>query len=212
MGNYLFDTDVLVQALRDAKERKESDFGRHLLPRLARTHRVHAYDFTTNLVSGVRDYEEQAYWRDVGTIDSYFSANQDILGAEPKFNLFNSHWQIGSSNYQGPTARILDGSIHNCMIGSGALVKGGSLRNTIIRREVVLEEDVELEDCIIMDYVVIRRGARLRRVIVDRYNTIDADCRIGHDVEADRRRWFVTDSEIVVVSKGEYGGVADRYH
>src|SRR4029077_7009527 len=131
---------------------------------------------------------------------------------EPRFNLFNSHWQIGSSNYQGPTARILDGSIRNCMIGSGTLVKGGTLRNTILRREVVLEEDVEVVDCIIMDYVVIRRGARLRRVIVDRYNTIDAGSCIGHDLEADRRRYFVTDSGIVVVSKGEYGSVTDRYH
>jgi glucose-1-phosphate adenylyltransferase len=212
MGNYLFDTDVLVQALKQAKESNESDFGRHLLPRLSRTHRVHAYDFTTNRVPGVRDYEEQAYWRDIGTIDSYFAANQDVLGAEPRFNLFNSHWQIGSSNYQGPTARIVDGTIRNCMIGGGTLVKGGTLCNTIIRREVVIEEDVELEDCIIMDYVVVRHGARLKRAIVDRYNTIDPHCRIGYDIEADRRRWFVNDSGIVVVAKGGYGAVTDRYH
>jgi glucose-1-phosphate adenylyltransferase len=212
MGNYLFDTEVLVQALREAKDRGESDFGRHILPRLLRTCRVYAYDFTANRVPGIRDYEERAYWRDVGTIDTYFAANQDVLGAEPRFNLFNSHWRIGSSNYQGPTARIIDGSIANCMIGGGTLVKGGRLRNSIIRREIVVEEDVELEDCIIMDYVVIRRGARLKRVIVDRYNTIPLGCRIGHDIEADRRRWFVTDSGIVVVSKGEYGAVTDRYH
>jgi glucose-1-phosphate adenylyltransferase len=212
MGNYLFDTDVLVQALRDAKERNESDFGRHILPRLSQTHRVHAYDFGSNRVPGVREYEEQGYWRDVGTIDSYFDANQDVLGAEPRFNLFNSHWQIGSSNYQGPTARIVDGNIRNCMIGSGTLIKGGTLRNTIIRREVVLEEDVELEDCIIMDYVVIRRGARLKRVIVDRYNTIEPLSQIGYDMEEDRRRSFVSDSGIVVVAKGGYGAVTDRYH
>jgi len=212
MGNYLFDTDVLVQALRDAKERNESDFGRHILPRLSQTHRVHAYDFGSNRVPGVREYEEQGYWRDVGTIESYFDANQDVLGAEPRFNLFNSHWQIGSSNYQGPTARIVDGNIRNCMIGGGTLIKGGTLRNTIIRREVVLEEDVELEDCIIMDYVVIRRGARLKRVIVDRYNTIEPLSRIGYDLEEDRRGSFVTDSGIVVVAKGGYGAVTDRYH
>jgi len=212
MGNYLFDTDVLVQALREAKERNESDFGRHILPRLCQTHRVHAYDFSDNRVPGVRDYEEKGYWRDVGTIDSYFASNQDVLGAEPRFNLFNSHWQIGSSNYQGPTARIVDGSIRNCMIGGGTLIKGGILSNTIIRREVVLEEDVELEDCIIMDYVVVRRGARLKHVIVDRYNTIEPGCRIGYDLEEDRRRWSVTDSGIVVVAKGGYGAVTDRYH
>ena len=98
------------------------------------------------------------------------------------------------------------------MIGGGTLIKGGILSNTIIRREVVLEEDVELEDCIIMDYVVVRRGARLKHVIVDRYNTIEPGCRIGYDLEEDRRRWSVTDSGIVVVAKGGYGAVTDRYH
>jgi glucose-1-phosphate adenylyltransferase len=212
MGNYLFNSDLLVQALRRANERGENDFGRHILPRLIRSHRVYAYDFSTNHVPGLRAYEEQDYWRDVGTIDAYFDANQDVLGGEPRFNLFNPRWMITSSNYQGPNAKIIDGTIRNCMLGAGVLIKGAKVVNSIIRREVVLEADVEIEDCIIMDYTVIRRGARLRRVIVDRYNTIEPDAAIGFDTEADRRSWFVTDSGIVVVPKADYNPEITRYH
>jgi glucose-1-phosphate adenylyltransferase len=212
MGNYLFNSDLLVKALHQSNERGENDFGRHILPRLIRSHRVYAYDFSTNHVPGLREYEEQDYWRDVGTIDAYFDANQDVLGAEPRFNLFNPRWMITSSNYQGPNAKIIDGTIRNCMLGAGVLVKGAKVVNSIIRREVVLEADVEIEDCIIMDYTVIRRGARLRRVIVDRYNTIEPDAAIGFDAEADRRSWFVTDSGIVVVPKADYNPDIIRYH
>jgi glucose-1-phosphate adenylyltransferase len=212
MGNYLFNSDVLVKALHQSNERGENDFGRHILPRLIRSHRVYAYDFSTNHVPGLREYEEQDYWRDVGTIDAYFDANQDVLGAEPRFNLFNPRWMITSSNYQGPNAKIVDGTIRNCMLGAGVLIKGAKVVNSIIRREVVLEADVEIEDCIIMDYTVIRRGARLRRVIVDRYNTIEPDAAIGFDTEADRRSWFVTDSGIVVVPKADYNSEIIRYH
>jgi glucose-1-phosphate adenylyltransferase len=212
MGNYLFNSDVLVKALHQSNERGENDFGRHILPRLIRSHRVYAYDFSTNHVPGLREYEEQDYWRDVGTIDAYFDANQDVLGAEPRFNLFNPRWMVTSSNYQGPNAKIVDGTIRNCMLGAGVLIKGAKVVNSIIRREVVLEADVEIEDCIIMDYTVIRRGARLRRVIVDRYNTIEPDAAIGFDTEADRRSWFVTDSGIVVVPKADYNSEIIRYH
>jgi glucose-1-phosphate adenylyltransferase len=212
MGNYVFNAPVLGQVVREAKQRGESDFGKHILPRILSTHRVYAYDFSSSSVPGVRPYEEWPYWRDVGTIDAYYLANQDVLGPEPRFNLFNPQWMIRSSNYQGPTARIIDGSIRNSLLGAGTLVRGGSVANSIVRREVVVEPDAQVEDCIIMDYTIIRRGARLRRVIVDRYNTIEPNTRIGHDLEADRARWFVTDSGIVVVPKGEYSPEISRYY
>jgi glucose-1-phosphate adenylyltransferase len=211
MGNYLFSTDALVQAVKEAKDRGESDFGHHILPRLISSHRVYAYDFFSNRVPGLRAYEEPGYWRDVGTIDAYFAANQDLLGAEPRFNLFNPKWTINSSNYQGPSVKIVEGHIRNSMLGSGVLVKGASVVNSIVRREVVLEPDVEIEDSIIMDYTVIRRGSRLRRVIVDRYNTIDPNTVIGSDPEADRRRWFTTESGIVVVPKADYHPEISRF-
>ena len=108
MGNYLFDAKVLVEALKAANERGEHDFGQHVLPHLKETHRLFAYDFATNKVPGTKPYEEPAYWRDVGTLDAYYNAHQDLLGLTPRFDVFNPQWRIFSSNYQGPVARILD--------------------------------------------------------------------------------------------------------
>jgi len=204
MGNYLFNTDLLIDSVLRARDEGQHDFGRHIIPSLTHSHKVFAYDFTTNTVPGIKRYEEQAYWRDVGTIDSYFAANQDVLGLEPRFNLFNPKWPISTKGYPGPSPKIVEGEIRNAILGAGTLVKGAKLTNSIIRREVVLERDVEIEDSIIMDYTKIREGARLRRVIVDRYNTIEAGQRIGYDLDADRRQYHVTDSGIVVVSKGRH--------
>ena len=211
MGNYVFDADVLIRAVLEGKERGENDFGHHVLPRMVSTHKVYAYDFSTNRVPGMREYEEQSYWRDVGTIEAYFDANHDVLGAEPRFNLFNPQWVVRSSGYQGPPAKIVDGAISNSMLGAGTLIKGAAVRNSILRREILLEQDVEIDDCIIMDYVIIRRGSKLKNVIVDRYNTIEPNSRIGFDREADAHKYFVTPSGIVVLAKGAYTPEFSRY-
>lgn len=202
MGNYIFNTDVLVKALREGNLLGEKDFGKHMLPRLIQTKRVFAYNFCNNRIPGIRDYEEPNYWRDVGTIDAYFQAHQDSLGVEPKFDMFNPKWRIGANNYQGPSPRFFNAEIDNSIVSSGCLVKGARIRNSIIRSEVLLE-DVELDECIIMDYSVLRQGVRLKRVIVDRYNTIEAGACIGYDTQADRQRFTVTDSGIVVLPRGE---------
>ncbi len=203
MGNYLFRREVLENALERAHELGEKDFGKHVIPRLIREREVLAYDFSRNRVPGTKPYEEHAYWRDVGTIESYWRAHQDLLGATPPFDLFNPHWPIRSSTYDGPTAKLIRGDIDNSTMGAGTIVFGSKIHNSVLRREVVVEEDVEIEDCIIMDYVVIKRGCRLRRTIIDRYNIIPADTRIGYDAEQDAERYYVdTESGVVVVSKG----------
>lgn len=203
MGNYLFSTEVLVEALTQSLT-EETDFGRHVLPRLLNSHRLFAYNFASNEIPGIKPYEEAGYWRDVGTIDAYFDAHKDVMGAQPNFDAFNPQWPIFSSNYQGPVARILGGEIEDSLFGAATMVhKGAKVRNCIIRREAVIEEGAELEDCIIMDYARIGRGARLRRVIVDRHNMIRAGERIGYDSEEDAKRYHVTSSGIVVVPRGE---------
>jgi glucose-1-phosphate adenylyltransferase len=199
MGNYVFSAEALVQALGESRKRGEKDFGRHVLPRMASTHRVFAYDFTQNRIPGVRHQEERSYWRDVGTVDAYFAANMDTLGADPKFNLFNPQWPIRSSSHQAPAAHILEGRIERSQIGTGTLVKRATIRDSVIRREVLIEEDVVLEQCVIMDYCAIRRGARLRRAIVDRYNTIGPGERIGFEPDADRARCHLTPEGVAVV-------------
>jgi glucose-1-phosphate adenylyltransferase len=205
MGNYLFRAETLVDALRETHQRGENDFGHNVLPRLLRTRRMFAYDFSNNRIPGVKAYEEPAYWRDIGDIDIYFASHLDLLGDEPRFDLFNPRWPIYSSNYGGPGARIIDGDIHNSVLAAGTVINGARVRNSIIHREVIIEEDAELIDCIIMDYVLIRRGARLRRVIVDRYNTIDAGAVIGWDQESDRDQYHLTPGGITVIPECQCG-------
>jgi len=203
MGNYIFNADVLVECLQEAGINAETDFGQHLLPRLLETHRLFAYDFATNRIPNIKPYEQAVYWRDVGTIDAYFETHKDLLGAEPLFDMFNPHWPVYSSSYQGPVVKILGGEVWNSLLGSATVIHDRTrISNSIIRREAVVEEDVELEDCIVMDYVRIGKGSRLRRAIVDRHNKIAAGERIGYDAEADRRRFHVTESGVTVVPAG----------
>ena len=202
MGNYLFSTKVLIEALEEANRLGETDFGRDVLPRLVGTHRLYAYNFADNRIPGIKPYEEAGYWRDVGTLDAYYEAHKDVMGLQPLFDAFNPQWPIFSSHYQGPVARVLDSHLDNCLLGTATLIERASVRNSIIRREVVIEPDVELEDCIIMDYVRICRGAKLRRVIVDRHNVIDANTMIGYDPQADRERYDVTPAGVVVIPRG----------
>jgi glucose-1-phosphate adenylyltransferase len=211
MGNYLFRTEVLVEALREARRRGERDFGRDVLPHLVGAKRLLAYDFAANEIPGVHATEERGYWRDVGTLDAYFAANMDMLGEEPRFNLFNPRWPIKSSSHPAPAANFVRASMECSQVGTGSLVKGARIRNSVIRREVVIEDDVELDECIIMDYCVIRRGARLRRVIVDRYNEIAAGERIGFDAEADRKRFTVSPGGVVVLPLAPARSAASVY-
>jgi glucose-1-phosphate adenylyltransferase len=202
MGNYLFNAKVLIQVLEECHQHGETDFGHHVLPRLLRHHRLFAYNFIDNHVPGLKPYEEQGYWRDVGSLDAYFSAHQDMLGKKPLFDIFNPQWPIFSSHYQGPVAQVFNSTLHNTLLGSAAVVDNASIRNSIIRREAVVEPGAELEDCIIMDYVRIGRGARLRRVIVDRHNVIEAGTEIGFDAKADKAAYEVTPGGVVVIPKG----------
>lgn len=204
MGNYIFNADVLVQALIEAHENNETDFGMHVLPRLLKSRRLFAYDFTANAIPGLRPYEERGYWRDVGNIDAYFDCHKDVNGEQPRFDAFNPQWPIYSSNYQGPVARIMGGEIENSLFGAATLISRGTrVHNSIIRREAVVESGAQLEDCIVMDYSRIGAGSRLRRVIVDRHNNIEPGSVIGYDLEADRQRYHVTPGGVVVVARGD---------
>lgn len=211
MGNYVFNADVLLRTLQEGRDRGEHDFGRHVLPRIIDTHRVYAYDFADNRVPGVRTYEEVGYWRDVGTLDAYFAATMDTIGIQPRFDLFNPRWPIRSTSFQGPPARIGNAQIESSDVAAGGVMKGAIIRNSVIRHEVTIEDDVVIEDSVIMDFCIVRRGARVRRAVVDRYNVIEAGARIGYDLEADRRRYAVTESGIVVVPIAESNTRADRY-
>lgn len=200
MGNYMFRADVLYSALEATENRGDYDFGKDVIPKLARTHRVYAYDFSTNRIPGGAA-DEQPYWRDVGDIESYFAANQDMLGEEPLFNEFRVDWPVCADYYSGPVAKILGGQIEDSLLGGGVLIRHASVCRSVIRRQVLIDAGAEVEDCIIIGFTRIGRGARLRRVIVDRCNVIEPNTVIGYDPEADAQRFFVSPSGIVVTRR-----------
>ncbi|RMF99758.1 MAG: glucose-1-phosphate adenylyltransferase [Nitrospirae bacterium] len=201
MGNYIFNTSVLVDALVEAQKKRHNDFGAHILPSLVDTGRLFAYDFESNRIPGFREYEEKGYWRDVGTIRAFFDAHMDMLGERPVFELDNPLWPIYPSGQKAPASKILSAEIENSMIAEGVTIKGARIKNSIIRTGVVVEDDVELEDAIIMDRSVIKRGARLRRVIVDKMNIISEGMCIGLEGVDEQFGLHIDSSGICVIPR-----------
>jgi glucose-1-phosphate adenylyltransferase len=203
MGNYLFKRQALVEALlADARRSTDHDFGRSIIPEMVEGGRSFAYDFQNNEVPGVKPYEEQGYWRDVGTIEAYWESHMDLLGESPRFDLDNGSWPIRTGQHPGPPARFIGSDIDNGQVAEGSLIKRAIVRNSILGRSVWVNEGAVIEDSIIMDHTTVGKGARLRRAIVDRYNIVPADTEIGYDAEEDRRRYHVDRAGIVVVPRG----------
>jgi glucose-1-phosphate adenylyltransferase len=203
MGNYLFSRQALVDALlADARRSTDHDFGHSIIPELVPTGRVYAYDFQNNEVPGVKPYEEHGYWRDVGTVQAYWDAHMDLLGESPRFDLDDRLWPIRTGQHPGPAARFIGGEVDNAHVGEASLIKRATIRNSILGRSVWVNEGAVIEDSIVMDHTTVGKGARLRRVIVDRFNIIPADSEIGVDPAVDRRRHHVDPSGIVVVPRG----------
>jgi len=201
MGNYIFNKDILLEALGKAQRKKQHDFGAHVIPDLVETGKVFAYDFATNTIPGAMPYEEEGYWRDVGTIAAIFDAHMDMLGNSPLFELDNRQWPIHPSGYEGPATKILRGDIRNSMIAEGCVIHKAKIRNSFIRSGVTIEDDVSVEDSLIMDHVTLKKGCRLKKVIVDKMNVIDEGVEIGFAPEKDRFRCHIDSSGIAIVPK-----------
>jgi glucose-1-phosphate adenylyltransferase len=203
MGNYIFSRHTLVEALlADARRSTDHDFGNTILPELVPAGRVFAYDFQSNDVAGVKPYEEPAYWRDVGTLEAYWQSHMDLLGESPRFDLDNHRWPIRVGRHNGPPARVIAGELDNAHLAEGSLVKRATVRNSILGRGVWVNEGAVIEDSIVMDHTTVGKGARLRRAIIDRFNIIPADADMGWDPGADRRRYHVEPSGLVVIPRG----------
>jgi glucose-1-phosphate adenylyltransferase len=208
MGNYVFATEVLVDVLReDAARQSDHDFGRTIIPEQVRRHRLFAYNFRDHRVPGVRPHEEPAYWRDVGTIRSYYEAQMDQLGAAPAFDLDNPRWPIFARSAEGPPARILSGEIEDSMFGEGCLVEDARIVRSILGRGVRVGAGAVVAGAIVMDHTVIGPGARVIRGIVDRFNHIPAGVRLEPGNEDDGGLEVHRDpSGIAVVPRGEPAG------
>lgn len=205
MGIYAFPCDLLCQLLKEDHERSDSshDFGKDLLPRLIQTHSVYGYRFGTAEGRVTSD----RYWRDVGTIDSYFESNMDLLRRPSPIDLYQPNWTIRTSEAQAPPARIVDGAsgakpvVDNAMLGSGSIVEGATVRSTILYRNVTVAEQAVVEQSLLFDGVRVGPGVRLRKCIVDKGVTIPAGEMIGFNAEQDRARFTVSEDGVVVIPK-----------
>jgi glucose-1-phosphate adenylyltransferase len=204
MGNYLFETELLIDALQeDARRETAHDFGRTIIPQLFAKRRVFAYDFLSNDIPGIKSYEERGYWRDVGTLPAYWQAHMDLLGATPAFDLHNAQWPIFGPVYDGPPARFISGEVDNSLIGEGSCIDGGTVRHSVLGRGVRVGKGAEVEESIVMDYAEIAPGVKLKRTIVDRYNVIPAGSEIGTGSGAGEERYFREPSGLFVLERGE---------
>jgi len=204
MGNYIFDTDFLIDVLEeDAKRDTSRDFGKDIIPHLARKHaKVYAYDFSKNRIPSLNKYEDPFYWKDVGTIASYWQANMDLLGKEPILDLDNQAWPIYASNLDSPPARIIGSEIENSLICEGSKIYGSKIKNSIIGRAVKVEQGCTIEDSIVMDFTHIHKNSHLKKVITDRFNIIGHDSRIGYNKKDDSKNYYLDSSGITVVKRG----------
>jgi glucose-1-phosphate adenylyltransferase len=204
MGNYLFSTQALVDMLiEDAGRDTEHDFGRTIIGDMLTRYPVYAYNFLRNEVPGVQAYEEYGYWRDVGTLPAYWSAHMDLLGATPAFDLNNRQWPIMSETIHGLPVKMVGGRIEDSLIGVGSVIFDAHLRRSIVGHGVRIREGADIQESIIMDHTTVGKGAKLRRVIVDRYNTVESGHTIGYDRERDERLGYHVDpSGLVALARG----------
>jgi glucose-1-phosphate adenylyltransferase len=201
MGNYIFNTDILINALIQAERNKEYDFGKQVIPNMLNAgQKLFAYDFETNIIPGSKPYEERGYWRDAGTIKAFWDAHQDMLGEKPLFDIKNEIWPIRPSRNELPALKILGGEITNSIIAEGTVINKSKIINSVIRRGVVIEDGVEVRDSIIMDYVVLKKGCILNKVIVDAHNVIEENVHIGFDSKTPYWRAHLDLSGITVIA------------
>ena len=206
MGNYIFSTRTLLRLLHDdaADPRSSHDFGRDILPRLARSAEVYAYDFQTNRIPGELP-EAVPYWRDVGTLDAYYEANLDLRSISPALNLYNRQWPVRTTSFPDPPAKFIfdedsrRGIAIDSIVSGGTIVSGGVVRNSVLGRNIRVHTGALVEESVILDNCDIGRRTRIRRAILDKNVRVPADASIGYDLEHDRRYHHITESGIVVV-------------
>ncbi|HEV2200691.1 MAG TPA: glucose-1-phosphate adenylyltransferase [Bryobacteraceae bacterium] len=205
MGNYIFSTSVLLRELyEDAQNPASShDFGRDILPGLVGRGDMYAYNFQINHIPGDPPSQEP-YWRDVGTIDAYYDASMDLRSPTPALNLYNRQWPLRTAGYfDAPAKFIYDeggrpGEAFDSIVSGGAIVSGGTVRNSVLGRGVRVLAGAVVDDSIIFDNCVIGRYAHVRRAIVDKNFRVPENARIGFDLQQDAALYHVTDSGIVV--------------
>jgi len=211
MGNYLFSTDVLVDALRKdaADESSKHDMGGNIMPMMVERGLAQVYDFQRNDVPGA-DPANTGYWRDVGTLDSYYDAHMDLCAVVPVFNLYNSQWPILTHIPSYPPAKFVHddedrvGHAVNSVVSNGVIVSGAFVRESVLSPGVRVEEHATVERSVIMDNTVIGAHAQICNAIIDKDVVVPDRAQIGVDKDHDRARGFVvSDGGVTVVGKSQ---------
>jgi glucose-1-phosphate adenylyltransferase len=211
MGNYVFNTDALLAALEADAERLDTnhDMGGDIIPYFVNRGEAAVYDFTANDVPGSKAADQQ-YWRDVGTLDSYYDAHMDLISPLPAFNLYNLEWPIYTRQSVSPPAKLVRGvsgaagTALDSILSQGVVVSGAEVSGSVLATNVFVAERSEVSDSVLMDKVTVGEGAVIRRAILDKNVRVPAGASIGVDAELDRARGFtVTESGLTVLSKGQ---------
>jgi glucose-1-phosphate adenylyltransferase len=211
MGNYVFRKDDLVRELnRDATdEGSKHDFGHDILPHMVATGQdVFVYDFAKNLVPGEEE-RAHGYWRDVGTIEAYWEAQMDLIEIHPLFNLYNNRWPIRTGVTHDPPAKFVFrdeaharvGIATDSMVSHGCIISGGRIHRSVLSVGCRVNSFAEIEESVLYERVRVGRHAKLRRCIIDKDVEVPAGVEVGFNLEADRKRFFVTDNGLVVIPK-----------
>lgn len=204
MGNYIFRRDAMEEALIIDAEDPDSrhDIGGNIIPAMTKAGLAKVYDFANNVVPGETD-RDKGYWRDVGSIDSYFEAHMDLVSPLPIFNLYNRKWPILTNPPSNPPAKFSErGIAFDSVVGAGSIISGGELRRTVASYDVMVNRDSAVESAVLMPSVRIGEGARIKNAILDKNVVVEPGATIGYDLERDRERFTVSPGGIVVVGKG----------
>ena len=208
MGNYIFSREMLMDMASDDAQSESSahDIGGDLIPRLVEQGEAGVYDFTQNTVPGETELSRH-YWRDVGTIDSFFEANMDLVQPKPLFDLYNREWPIFSYSRNLPPAKfVIDDSgarpdVTNSVISTGVVVSGGTVRNSVVSMGSHVSRGADLENVVLFDDVHIGEGAVLRNCVIDKNVRIPPGTKIGVDAKADANSYHVSAGGVVVIGK-----------
>lgn len=211
MGNYIFNKNVLLDALNRDEEIKESshDFGKNVIPMLLKDgKKIFIYNFNDNSFPGMTD-TERGYWRDVGSIDAYWQANMDLLAYDPELNLYSQDWPLRTFNYNYPPAKFIweegerVGMATNSMVSEGCVVSGGGLSRCVLSPKVKVNSYSQISESILMENVEIGRHSKIKKAIIDKNVIVPPNTRIGFNHEEDIRRGFhVSPNGVTVVPKG----------
>jgi glucose-1-phosphate adenylyltransferase len=211
MGNYVFDAAVLMEAVtRDSTtEGSKHDMGGDIVPAFVDKGEGYVYDFKDNDIPGSTD-RDRAYWRDVGTLDSYWEANMDLVSIHPVFNLYNYEWPIYTDYGPYPPAKLVNGAqgkfgeAHNSAVSPGVVISGATVTNSVLSPRVHVHSATTIDDSVLLDGVEVGRHAQIRRAIIDKNVYVPEKTTIGVDREHDLARGFqVTESGLTVVAKGQ---------